>query len=73
VVGGVRGNDTTTEGTMDRLLSTILVELDGIDDDMRGEAAGIAVIGTTHNVEWIDPALRRPGRLGRVTRLEPRD
>jgi SpoVK/Ycf46/Vps4 family AAA+-type ATPase len=62
-IAAVRGHDTTTEGTMDRLLSTLLVELDGVDSQAE---APVAVIGTTHNSEWIDPALLRPGRLGAV-------
>jgi SpoVK/Ycf46/Vps4 family AAA+-type ATPase len=73
-IAAVRGNDATTEGTMDRVLSTLLVELDGVDDD--GDALGsvepnqgIAVIGITHNVNLIDPALLRPGRLAKVVEL----
>jgi SpoVK/Ycf46/Vps4 family AAA+-type ATPase len=68
-IAGVRGNDSTTEGTMDRILSTLLIELDGIDSnassslDIKG---GIAIIGITHDETWIDPALKRPGRFDRV-------
>lgn len=62
-VAAVRGNDSTTEGTMDRVLSTLLVELDGVEDGPRG---GIAVIGITQDARWIDPALKRPGRLDRA-------
>ena len=73
-VAAVRGNDTTTEGTMDRVLSTLLVELDGVDDVSRDPtesgSGGIAVIGITHNPAWIDPALKRPGRLERIIHLE---
>jgi SpoVK/Ycf46/Vps4 family AAA+-type ATPase len=80
-IAAVRGHDTTTEGTMDRLLSTLLVELDGVDnntmngnDNASSEATigspGFAVIGTTHNPQWVDPALKRPGRLGTVIGLD---
>lgn len=62
-IAAVRGNDATTEGTMDRVLSTLLVELDGVSDVMSGESAGITVIGITHDAQLIDPALKRPGRL----------
>jgi SpoVK/Ycf46/Vps4 family AAA+-type ATPase len=70
-VAAVRGNDNTTEGTMDRVLSTLLTELDGVDNDhfSNGKAGGIAIIGITHNVDWIDPALQRPGRLEKVIEL----
>lgn len=67
-VAAVRGNDMTTEGTLDRVLSTLLVELDGVED--RVSHGGIAVIGITQNAEWIDPALKRPGRLQKVVRME---
>lgn len=66
-VAAVRGNDTTVEGTMDRLLSTLLVELDGLENKSRGT---VAVIGTTVSDEWIDPSLLRPGRLELVVNLE---
>ena len=70
-VAAVRGNDSTTEGTMDRVLSTLLTELDGVDGGelISEEGAGFVVIGITHFVDWIDPALRRPGRLEKVIEL----
>jgi len=68
-IAAVRGNDATTEGTMDRVLSTLLVELDGVADVMTGESAGITVIGITHDEQMIDPALKRPGRLSPLIRL----
>jgi len=63
-----RGGDNTTEGTMDRLLSTLLIEIDGIASSsptIMSSPQGIAVIGITHDEQRIDPALRRPGRLQR--------
>jgi SpoVK/Ycf46/Vps4 family AAA+-type ATPase len=69
-IAAVRGNDATTEGTMDRILSTLLVELDGIDDNLsHASQGGIAVIGITHDESWIDPALKRPGRLDRAIHM----
>jgi SpoVK/Ycf46/Vps4 family AAA+-type ATPase len=72
-IAAVRGNDATTEGTMDRLLSTLLVELDGVQEHGQSSVsspAGIAVIGITHNSDWIDPALLRPGRLDKIATLD---
>lgn len=68
-IAAVRGHDNTTEGTMDRVLSTLLIELDGVNSNVM-DGRRIAVIGITHNVSWIDPALRRPGRLQKVVRLD---
>lgn len=71
-IAAVRGNDPTVEGTLDRVLSTLLVELDGIDDDHSpsAQSGGVAVIGITHNVDWIDAALKRPGRLEKCVTLD---
>jgi SpoVK/Ycf46/Vps4 family AAA+-type ATPase len=72
----VRGNDNTAHGTMDRILSTLLTEMDGIhsiptDCSREVEPWGrIAVIGITQNATWIDPALRRPNRLDKCIRLD---
>jgi SpoVK/Ycf46/Vps4 family AAA+-type ATPase len=73
IISSVRGHDNTTEGTMDRVLSTLLTELDGVESHGSAgseEAGCIAVIGITQNVEWVDPALLRPGRLGKILTLE---
>lgn len=61
-IAAVRGNDTTTEGTLDRVLATLLTEMDGVNVDSQQEG-GIAVIGMTHNSALIDAAILRPGRL----------
>jgi transitional endoplasmic reticulum ATPase len=71
-VAPVRGNDTTTEGTMDRVLSTFLTEMDGIEDGGEGGSGcggNVAVIGITHLPDAIDPALLRPGRLEKTITL----
>lgn len=72
-VAAVRGHDNTTEGTMDRVLSTLLTELDGLEErdplTSSTKGCGIAVIGITHDASWIDPALLRPGRLEKVVIL----
>lgn len=71
-IAAVRGNDNTTEGTMDRVLSTLLTELDGVDADgfSVDNSSCLAIIGITHNAEWVDPALRRPGRLERTIEID---
>jgi SpoVK/Ycf46/Vps4 family AAA+-type ATPase len=68
-IAAVRGNDITSEGTMDRVLSTLLVELDGVDEGSTSHFGGVAVIAISQNARWIDPALRRPGRLDRAVQL----
>ena len=70
-VATIRGHDATTEGTMDRVLSSLLIELDGVDSFANdgGEPFTFAVIGITPNEAWIDPAIKRPGRLEKTIRL----
>jgi len=62
-----RGNDNTSEGTMDRVLSMFLTEMDGIET-MKA-AGNVAVIGITYDANLIDPSLRRPGRLEKTIPL----
>ena len=62
-IAPVRGYDNTSEGTMDRLVSSLLIELDGIDGSGSIKSSRIAVIGITNNKNWVDLAVRRPGRL----------
>lgn len=62
-----RGNDNTSEGTMDRVLSMFLTEMDGIES---GKTSGnVGVIGITYDANLIDPSLRRPGRLEKTIPL----
>jgi SpoVK/Ycf46/Vps4 family AAA+-type ATPase len=69
-IGATRGNDCTTEGTMDRVLSTLLVELDGIGSEQDRKMDGrLAIIATTIEESWVDAALKRPGRLGNAILL----
>jgi ribosome biogenesis ATPase len=42
-----------------RVVNTLLTELDGV-----GDRSGIYVVGATNRPDIIDPAIRRPGRLG---------
>ena len=67
-IAGPRGNDTTTEGSMDRILSTLLIEMDGIESNTTN-GHGIAIIGISQDERWVDAALKRPGRLSKAVRL----
>lgn len=63
-----RGYDNTTEGTMDRVVSTLLTQLDGFNS-LSDNTGKIAVIGITYDPNLIDPAIRRPGRLEKCIQL----
>jgi len=53
-----RGNSLSDAPS--RVVNTILTELDGLSD-----RSGVYVIGATNRPDAIDPAVRRPGRLGK--------
>lgn len=55
-----RGNQGDSGGVMDRIVSQLLAELDGMSDGEGG--ADVFVIGATNRPDLLDPALLRPGR-----------
>ncbi|KAL1743282.1 P-loop containing nucleoside triphosphate hydrolase protein [Schizophyllum fasciatum] len=60
-----RGNHGDSGGVMDRIVSQLLAELDG----MAGGGADVFVIGATNRPDLLDPALLRPGRFDRMLYL----
>lgn len=56
-----RGLSGDSGGVMDRIVSQLLSELDGIHNN-----ANIFVIGATNRPDLLDPALLRPGRFDKV-------
>ncbi|CAM9830062.1 unnamed protein product [Chrysoparadoxa australica] len=62
-----RGYNSSAEHTFDRMLSTVLVEMDGLS---RANQCGVIVVATAERLELIDPALLRPGRLGKHVRMD---
>ncbi|CAH0480536.1 unnamed protein product [Peronospora belbahrii] len=72
-----RGFDTSTEQTLDRMLSILLVEMDGfstsriklqkslVSDEARMAflKQHVVVLASTTNKELLDPAILRPGRF----------
>lgn len=69
IIASPRGNDTTTEGTMDRAVGTLLIQLDGLRlKDPRAIGTNmptlVAVVAATTTLSDVDTALLRPGRLG---------
>ncbi|HVK53841.1 MAG TPA: AAA family ATPase [Burkholderiales bacterium] len=58
--GGSSAGDTENN----RIINTLLVELDGFSS-----TSGIVVLGATNNVSNLDPALIRPGRFDRICHL----
>lgn len=56
-----RGNHGDSGGVMDRIVSQLLAELDGMAEGT-GTGADVFVIGATNRPDLLDPALLRPGR-----------
>nr|GAT57587.1 predicted protein [Mycena chlorophos] len=61
-----RGNHGDSGGVMDRIVSQLLAELDGMAS---GGGADVFVIGATNRPDLLDPALLRPGRFDRLLYL----
>ena len=59
---------STDGGTTDRVVASLLTELDGVE-----ELRNIVVIGATNRPDLVDPALLRPGRLERLIYVPPPD
>ncbi|KAK4185518.1 hypothetical protein QBC35DRAFT_503448 [Podospora australis] len=63
-----RGNQGDSGGVMDRIVSQLLAELDGMSggEDTGG---GVFVVGATNRPDLLDPALLRPGRFDKMLYL----
>eukprot|EP00743_Colponemidia_sp_Colp-15_P010576 GILK01011666.1.p1 GENE.GILK01011666.1~~GILK01011666.1.p1 ORF type:complete len:867 (+),score=112.71 GILK01011666.1:45-2645(+) len=66
----VRGSDSSAEHTFDRILSTLLVEMDGLLSGQLSSNSGDSMyfsspilLAATSRRELLDPAILRPGRL----------
>ncbi|GAC98613.1 hypothetical protein PHSY_006207 [Pseudozyma hubeiensis SY62] len=62
-----RGNQGDSGGVMDRIVSQLLAELDGMAGSSEG--SDVFVIGATNRPDLLDPALLRPGRFDRMLYL----
>jgi cell division protease FtsH len=60
-IGRRSGGSAAAETENNRIINTLLVELDGF-----AESSGIVVLGATNNVKNLDPAMVRPGRFDRT-------
>ena len=66
-----RGKSGDSGGVMDRIVSQLLAELDGVKSSVQSTSESIVfVIGATNRPDLIDPALLRPGRFDRLVYLE---
>ncbi|EMC93380.1 hypothetical protein BAUCODRAFT_238876 [Baudoinia panamericana UAMH 10762] len=63
-----RGNQGDSGGVMDRIVSQLLAELDGMGD-AEESGGGVFVIGATNRPDLLDQALLRPGRFEKMLYL----
>ena len=69
-----RGNQGDSGGVMDRIVSQLLAELDGMSDSSSSSRnassnGGVFVIGATNRPDLLDQALLRPGRFDKLLYL----
>lgn len=62
-----RGNQGDSGGVMDRIVSQLLAELDGMSGGDNGD--GVFVVGATNRPDLLDEALLRPGRFDKMLYL----
>ncbi|QLY34956.1 AAA family ATPase [Nocardia huaxiensis] len=63
-----RRGQATDAGVTDRIVATLLTEMDGVEP-----LRNVVVVGATNRPDLIDPALTRPGRLERLVFVPPPD
>ncbi|MGF1653374.1 MAG: AAA family ATPase [Actinomycetales bacterium] len=63
-----RRGQSTDSGVSDRLVATLLTEMDGIE-----RLTDVVVVGATNRPDLVDPAALRPGRLERLVYAPPPD
>ncbi|KAI6249240.1 Peroxisomal biogenesis factor 6 [Erysiphe necator] len=63
-----RGNQGDSGGVMDRIVSQLLAELDGMSEGQDGSGK-VFVIGATNRPDLLDTALLRPGRFDKMIYL----
>lgn len=61
-----RGNQGDSGGVMDRIVSQLLAELDGMGGP---QGSGVFVVGATNRPDLLDEALLRPGRFDKMVYL----
>jgi len=59
-IAACRGHDSSSEQSMDRMLSCLLVEMDGLCSKATD---GLIVVAATDDRSKLDPAILRPGRF----------
>ena len=67
-IGAKRGLGQGDSGVQERVLSTLLNEMDGITQNV-----DVFFIATSSNLEFVDAALLRPGRLEIIVNVPPLD
>lgn len=64
-----RGNQGDSGGVMDRIVSQLLAELDGMSGGGGNSGDGLFVVGATNRPDLLDEALLRPGRFDKMLYL----
>ncbi|KAJ2613977.1 hypothetical protein H4S08_001941 [Coemansia sp. RSA 1365] len=62
------GGAANADSVQERILSTLLNEMDGVES-----SDGVLVVGATNRIDMIDAALLRPGRFDHVVYVPPPD
>lgn len=62
-IARARGIDSNDSHAADRMLSTLLVEMDGISSPSSKLQQQVIILAATNRIDLLDPAILRPGRI----------
>jgi len=68
---GQRGDSQVQTGVQERVLATVLVEMDGLTVPVSG--GGVLVVAATNRPDLVDAALLRPGRFDQMIHVPAPD
>ncbi|KAJ1722961.1 hypothetical protein LPJ53_002676 [Coemansia erecta] len=71
--GGGSGSGGGGDEVRERVVATLLNEMDGVDGAADSDGSGVLVVAATNRIDLVDAALLRPGRFDRVLYVPPPD
>ncbi len=68
-IARARGNDSSESQSADQMLSTLLIEMDGVHSHSSSSQHQVLILAATNKPEMLDSAILRPGRFDQQIEL----